>query len=1807
MLDTQSFSLLEAGETPLYGAMLERGRPVLVKVWDGDDARGAQVLEQEFAFRRHLSSDWALIPEGLSRKDGRLALVLGDPGAVPFRQAANACPVLLPRLALAAELAAAVRAMHAAGVVHGDIRPAHILARADGGRVWLTGFAHATARGQVPEGGLTDPSADALPYMSPEHTGRTGRIVDERSDLYSLGVVLYELLAGVLPFHAQRRMEWIHAHVARVPAPPRERADLPEAVSAIVVKLLAKEPASRYQSAATLEQDLRRCVATLRQKGTIPDFVPGESEVLLGNPTPQRFLGRTSELAHLTTAAARVAADGRAEGVLVQAEAGAGKSALAAAFQRRVEPHMAWFATAKCEPRDQPYAALGAALRSLVIRALAAAPEALEALAAGWAHAFGDDVAFLLDLVPELAPLVAVPSRPASLPLMETRARVHRLLAGVLAGFARQRHFLVLVIDDVQWADVATLDFIGELLGAETPAPILFLGLARPSQEMALLRLASHRRIETMDLVPLSVAETRDLVAGLLRAPTSAVGGLAELVWTKTGGNPFFVCQFLSVLAHRGGLSFDPASGRWVWDAAVIAAAGIADNVATLIAGKILRLEPDLQKLLMFLASLGSQFDAELLATVEPVHGGALEPALGKAVEAGYVIATPTGHRFAHDKIRDAAYQLIDPSSRATWHLGLARVLAGAVREGAAARLFDAVDQYGLCLRLLEDANERLAVAELYLDAARRARRSGSYEAALGLVRTATALLPQDRWNTCYRTSFELAVLGAECAAMHGEHAYAEAQLAAAGVHAEELVDAALATRLQVSLLTALDRSDEAVRTGLGFLSRLGPAWSFAPGDTVEEEYRSLVSRLGTQPVGVLIDAPALTDPLRLAAMEVLVEVTSPASFIDRRLHDLVPLRMVNLVLEHGLCDAAAFAFEHAAMVIGPAFGDYALAHALGQLGLDLVNRRGFERFRAKVEMCFGSLVSPWTRPLAERRDLIRKSFDSALAAGDANFAAYSCNNLVTNMLSAGEPLVAVEAEIERGLAYAAGVRLVRVELILKAQARMVQQIRRGIAADPQEEAATEALLEADPRLAVAAFCYWTRKLQCCVLSGRFAEAAQAREKAEHYAWTCPYFLETAVLALFGGLALSLPRAAGEEGPWRDAFRRHAAQMAHWAAHSPSNFEGGARLLAAEAARLDGRDVEAMTLYERAVQGARTLGLSHHEALASECAARFHASRGHGLIASAFRRYAASAYEVWGAHAKAAELGSGSGGIVQSDPAVPRLEADLDISLMLDGSRALSAEIVLPQLIERLLTLAMQHAGADRGLLTLVRDGRPYAAASAVSEAGGLHVWMSEVGLYQCPFPVSLVNVVLRTRTTLMLADVRETPEFGDDPFFAHAPRAVLALPLKKGGEVVGVLYLENAHLPDAFSASRQALLEVLGSQAAISLENARLYAELQTDIARRKTIEQELRRSRAVLAAAQSMMQIGSWYWEAANRTILWSDELFRILGLDPLEHKPSFQLFWSRVHPEDKARLKAAIHAVRASVQSASVEFRIVLPGVEVRHIECIIPAMLSAAESRGDFVGTVMDVTEKHRADERLRAAQAELERVAGLTTMGELVASVAHEISQPLAAIVANASAGIQWLKRSPPRADQAEQVLARIAAQGTKAGDVIRGLRSISAKSDAHMAPFDVPDAVDEAIALLADRLRKAQVLVRRTLSPSERIAHGDRALFQQVVINLAGNAIEAMRGSSGARTLSITTRSQADAFMEIEVADTGEGIPPEQVARIFDPFFSTKPDGMGMGLAICRSVVEAHGGTLGVDTGPTGTRFFFSFPRGDHP
>ena len=1426
---------------------------MLSVVADQVPLRGMERLEHEYALRDQLDLAWAAKPRALAVEHGRTVLLLDDPGGELLSHRIGRPWDTMVFLRTAIGIAVALGRAHAQGLIHKDIKPDHLLVDLETGAAWLTGFGIAS-RLTSERQALDQPEsiAGTLEYMAPEQTGRMNRSVDARSDLYAMGITLYQMLTGELPFTTTDSLELVHCHIARKAVPPSERnANVPPMVSVIVMKLLAKTAEDRYQTAAGVAGDLLRCMSSHEATGSVQNFALGEQDIPDVLRVPEKLYGREQEVGTLLRAFERVAGGGTPEFILVAGYSGVGKSSVVNSLHQGILPLRGLFVSGKVDQyqRGIPYATLAHAFRTLVRQLLTKTDSEVSQWRGTLREALGSNGQLMVNIIPELDLLLGKQLPVPELPAQEAQNRFQLAVMRLLAAFARPERPLVLFLDDLQWLDPETLSLLEHLITHREIRHLLIVGAYRDNEVTPthpLLRTLEAIRkanvpIHELVLKPLRTADVAQLVADALRTDVGRVEGLASLVHEKCGGNPFFAIQFFNALAEQRLLFFDLAAKQWEWDLALIRANGFTDNVADMMLGKLAQLPVQTQEILGQFACLGHTAGTVTLAMLQEGDEVAVHDALWEAVRRGLVLRVADGYSFAHDRVQEGAYALLPEHERAATHLRIGRALLARTRaEDLEEAAFHIVSQFDRANSLVEAPAERQQVAELNLIAGRRAKASAAYASARDYLTTGCALIAGDGWSQCADLTFSLEKELSDCEFLTGDLTGADERLTVLADRALTQIARAAVMASRVTLYTAMDSSDRAVAVCLEYLAAIGIVWSPHPTkDEVQREYQLLLRQIGDMPIDQLIELPLMADAECRATVELLAAVLPPAFFTSHDLVCLVLCRIANLSIERGNSDASALGYAYLGMVLGPSFGDYPAGYRFGKLGLDLVDKRSLNRFRARVYMTFAYHVMPWTKHFDHGTfPLLRRAFDAASEVGDLTYQGFSSCTLVTSLFARGVPLADVQIEAEAKLAFVKGAKFGLIVDIITAQLGLIRTLRGltpvfGLFDEANfSERRFEAHLRQNASLAIAACWYWIRKLQARFLAGDIEPAVSAAAAAEPLIWTTSGHIELAEYHFYAALARAArtDTTTGEDRRLHvEAVAVHLSHLETWASNCPDNFFNRAALIAAEAARVDGRDLDAMHLYEQAIQSAREHGFVHNEALAHEVASRFYSMRGFATTSEAYLKKARAAYARWGAEAKVRQLDAMLPEVAErladTRAQLPALGLhELDLATVVKTSQAVSRETGLDKLMETLMVIVLQHAGAERGLLLLPQGDELRIEAEAVAERDEVRVQLRGVSVAPSELPASLLHYVVRTSEHVLLSDAQAASEFAADPYVVQRRvRSALCVPLLKQAKLVGVLYLENNLTPHAFTPARVAMLRLLASQAAMSLQNAAL------------------------------------------------------------------------------------------------------------------------------------------------------------------------------------------------------------------------------------------------------------------------------------------------------------------------------------------------------------------------------------------------
>ncbi|WP_437281310.1 AAA family ATPase [Sorangium sp. So ce375] len=1487
---TITSEIQQSSDAVLYGGYRNTDRaPVVIKIPKSDcpDPRVLAKLRHEYGILRDLSLAGVVKTHGLERHGSSLALILEDFGGSPLNVVLKTRRLDLgATLKVASSVAGALTSLHRHGIIHKDIKPHNILSRPETWSAQLIDFGIATRLSRETQGAeRPDTLEGTLAYMSPEQTGRMNRILDDRTDLYSFGVTLYEMLTGALPFQSTDPVELVHSHIARRPLPPHEVSpEIPPVVSDIVMKLLSKAAEDRYETASGLKADLDECLAKLSMTGRIEPFPLGRRDRSGKLRLQQRLYGRAAETTALGSAWQR-ATRGAAELFLVSGYAGVGKSVLVHEMHRFIARDGGAFIEGKFDQLDRstPYAPVARALRELCRKLLAEPAERLSGWKSRLQLALGSSGQILVDLVPELELLIG--PQPSAPPLgpTESQHRFALVFQRFLRAVATREHPVAVFLDDVQWIDPASLSLLEQIMSDPERGHLLVLWAYRDNEvdEAHPLTLALERLREAgaavshIALEPLSLPDTTQLIADALGCGKEPIAPLAALVWNKTHGNPFFLNQFVVALEQEELLTFDAPSDSWSWDVERIRERMITDNVVDFMAGKILRLTENTRHALKLAACMGYRFDLSSLAIIQERSQVDMAADLWEALREGLVLplhaeyrflddraaqdASLSGfaetfhvaYRFVHDRVQQAAYSLVGEDEKQAAHLRIGRLLwARSGDEPRDEALFEIANHLNIGAALIEEPGERLALARLNLAAGRKAKASAAYEAAVGYYRAGLSLLGEAAWGKDYALTFALHMEQAECEYASGAFDAAESSLDTLLRRAASHLDVARVRTLSIVVCCARNQFDKAIDVGRTALAPFGielPETAEAGKAAADAEIAEAQAKLIGRRIEDLLHAPAMTDPDKKAVMPILRILAPAAYMVDARFCSFIMAKEMTLSLTYGLSEQSPGIFGAYAILLCGWLGSYEQAYRFARLALDLCERFNAVALRCQVGFIFGQ-VNAFYKPLRSSLGYFEQAQRAGLESGDLLFLAYTAHRNLDFRLGLGDELGAVEDEADGLLALMQRTRTPLTEVILRISKQMIVALTgrtRGplsLSDETFDEDSFVATLE-QPGMMMAAAWYYTVKMELSTLYEEYegalamallAEAQNAVANGTHAETDRVFFLCLVYCGLYP------TRDAAEQRELAELLTKHQRKLAEWAEGCPENYLHKKLLIEAERARIEGDELKATNLYDAAVEAAGRSEFFHHEALASELAARFHLAGGRKKIASIHMKDAYQGYLRWGATAKADDLAGKHPHLFLHLAAPPvtkgaelitrtttgRGTSILDTITISRAAQTIAGEIVLDEIIDRLMRLTIEHAGAQRGVLLLKQDGRLTLEATITIDPHKVTIGPPVPAETSDEIARSVVQYVERTREPVVLGDASSESRFAGDPYIAvMQPKSLLCMAMMHKGELTGILYLENGAATEVFNPARIDLCALLSSQAAIAVENARLVA----------------------------------------------------------------------------------------------------------------------------------------------------------------------------------------------------------------------------------------------------------------------------------------------------------------------------------------------------------------------------------------------
>ena len=1475
--------IYESDNSQVYRSTREAdGKTFIIKVLKEEYPTPRELVryKQEYEILRQLDIDGVIKAYSLKSERNTKAIVVEDFGATSLKQLMQNS--LLPCqtggfkeritefLRLAIAITEILGEIHTAKIVHKDINPSNIVLNPETKKVKIIDFGISTIL-NVENPTLKHPSVleGTLAYISPEQTGRMNRSLDYRTDFYSLGITFYELLTGQLPFDTQSVMELIHCQIAKQPVSPRELIgvdyDLPPAISDIVMKLMAKTAEDRYQSAWGLKADLEEC---LRQweTNTIAEFPLGSQDITNNFRIPQKLYGRDKEIELLLTAFEAVAAGNSASIMLVAGYSGIGKSALVQEIYKPITEKQGYFIFGKFEQfqRNIPYSAIVFAFQGLVKQLLTESASQLERWRDRLLAALGKNAGVIIDVIPEIELIIG--KQPAVSPLgaAESQNRFNLVFHNFVRVFCASEHPLVIFIDDLQWVDSATLKLIELIVSDDNLQYLFFIGAYRDNEvnpthplQITLDELQLEVSLSRINLEPLNLDYVSQILVESLYSDRVSVQPLAQLVMQKTRGNPFFVNQFLKTLHSEKAIHFELDSLSWQWDLTQIEAMDITDNVVELMINKIKKLPPPTQHILCLAACIGAFFDLDTLSIVCEQPPLEVFNNLVPAVQSGLILPLSEldeqlliqDYKFNHDRIQQAAYALIADSKKAAIHLQIGRLLAQSPQQ-LSERLFEIVDHFNLGRESITDNNERLELARLNLQAGQKAKQSTAYAAALEYITVSIEYL-NSNWDENYSTTFTLYRERSELEYLNGHYEDSESLIQLLLLKANSSLEKAEIYNSLILLYTILGKYPEALDKGRQALQLLE---IYLPEENCAEalniEVIEAKKNLGDREIASLVDAPEMNILEKKVAVQLLINLLTPAYFLDQNLFALIATKCSNICFKYGAIPEAAMAYSCYGTISIWHSNESQLAYQLGLVSLKISDRFNDLAYRCRACNMLANHIIPWVKHTTFSQAVNNEAFKVGLESGDIQFAGFAAINQIAHEIFEGKNLENILEVLPKYILFATKPKNITVLDTLWARQLVIFNLT-GRTEDKlsfHNNEITEAQYIENCQLNqnYYSLCiYYILKSQVLYFYEQYSLALSYSIEAEKIiAVVCGlipeaehnYYSSLIMLALY-------PKAEFKEQYWQK-LKSNQKQMKKWADDCPANFLHKYLLIEAEIARIENRSA-AIELYDRAIASAIEHQFIQNEALGNELAAKFWLKKNKDDFARLYLKKAHYGYQLWGARRKVEELEAQYPQL--SDTATTYIQGDklsydtsssdssvLDLTSVIKASQALAGEIVFDKLLKKLMQILIENAGAQRGFLILKKENNWSVEAQGMTDEDDFAVLQSiRVDLTDPAekphFSTAIINYVARTQENIVLNDATNEGQFIQDSYIIkNRPKSILCTPLLNQGKPIGILYLENNLTTGAFTTERVKILTILSAQAAISIENSRLYSQLE-------------------------------------------------------------------------------------------------------------------------------------------------------------------------------------------------------------------------------------------------------------------------------------------------------------------------------------------------------------------------------------------
>ncbi|GGA26182.1 serine/threonine protein kinase [Okeania sp. KiyG1] len=1786
----QTLELIHKSERTLVyrGRNIKSGQPVIVKLMGQEYPSFSELVQfrNQYAIAKNLDIPGIVKPYSLLRYNNGYALIMEDIGAISLAEYQRQFSISIEKaLQIALKIAEILHYLHQNQIIHKDIKPANILIHPETKQVKLIDFSISSLLPKETQS-LQTPNVleGTLAYISPEQTGRMNRGIDYRSDFYSLGVTFYELLTGKRPFESEDPLELVHAHIAKTP-PTIPEYQVPTPLANIVFKLMAKNAEQRYQSALGLKYDLEKCRIEYEETGKIEAFALGERDLCDRFLIPEKLYGREKEVQSLLDVFERVVSPptplgkgGGAEMMLVAGYSGIGKTAVVNEVHKPITRQKGYFIKGKFDQfnRNIPFSAFVQAFRDLMGQLLGESDAELQQWKAKILEAVGENGQVLIDVIPELERIIGQQSPVPELSGSAAQNRFNLLFEKFIAVFTTIEHPLTLFLDDLQWADSASLNLLKVLMGDSRTGYLLLLGAYRdnevfPAHPLMLCLSELEKQeavVSTVTLAPLSVNHINQLVAETLSCAVELATPLTDLIYQKTKGNPFFTNQFLKALYEDDLITFNQNLGYWECDLVKVRDAAITDDVVEFMAGRLYKLPETTQNALKLAACIGNQFDLETLAITSKTSSEEVATNLWSALREGLILpqseaykffqewekdeekadGIAVGYRFLHDRVQQAAYSLIPEEQRKITHFNIGTLLLEKTPEAQLEEgIFEIISHLNRGIELITTNEKQMQLCKLNLLGTRKAKSSTAYIVAWEYLETGIQLLEENSWEADYELTLNLYTEAVEISYLKSNFETMEKMAEIVLSQARNILDRVKVYEMQVQRLSVQNQFVEAIEVGLDCLKLLGVDLPLEP--TTEEAGSWLEKTniaLDNFSDEAIIELPDMTDRKIKAVMGMLSRLIPPCYFGRPSLLSIIVCQSVLLSLEYGNTFDTPPAFSSYAMVLCSS-NDISRGYRTGNAGIQILKKQNSNPRKAIVYNMFYAHVSHWSQHSRHSIAALHEGYQSSINVGDLEYAAYTLNNHRVFKYCVGEELSGLIPELKQSVEFCYSIQFegtaLHIATILQTVHNLIHlsECPWSLQGKFYDETTTVEIFQKNSNIAALTIHNWSKIYLNYLFEGDLDVVYFLSEVEEALNSLVGHVFFPIFTFIAGLTYLSL---AGEEiGEQRNQYleqgKKFSDRVELWATYAPMNYQHKSDLMQAEKCRVLGQKLEAIELYDKAIAGAQENEYIQEEALANELAAKFYLDWGKETVAEAYMQKAYYCYAHWGAKAKTDHLKKRypqllcsilqrqqlgltanskittltKGTVSSTSTGTGEL---LDLASLMKASRNLSEEIDLDRAITNFMEVIQENAGAETVAIMLFEADTLMLKAHATKE---------EMSVISIPVetsndvPLTLINQVKNTRSHLVLDNAKEDNNYSRDDYIQkHQPKSILCIPLIDRGQLIGILYLENNQTSGAFTSDRIEILNLLCSQAAIALQNAKLYDKEQQA---RNDLQQ------ALTDLQQAQLQL---------------------------------------VQSEKMATLGNLVAGVAHEINNPV------------------------------GFIGGNVDAAQEHLQD-LLSILSLYQENTSPPKEIAEEIEELEPDfIAEDFPKLIGSMEEGCNIIR------------------------NISKSLRTFSRTDTASKTEFNLHDGIDSTLLILKYRLKGNEQ--RPTIEIVKK--YGDIPLLKcypgqinQVFMNLLANAIDALDESNEGKTFAdiekepnqitiVTELSGDNKQVIVRIADNGMGMPEEVKSRLFEQGFTTKGvgKGTGLGMAIAKSIiVEKHQGSISVNSEiGVGTEFIIFLP-----